>query len=97
MEITNLKDLKEFLGTLTDEQLKQPVLLSPEEEKYQYAWRAEVMKENLVYSENDDEPYCLPYSEAKSADYSDEELKVAFPSGTVIIHIAVYETKPTPQ
>lgn len=78
--------LKDFLDSLTDEQLSQKVMLWGEEECRRLL-DGEVLSENYYYSLEDSYAGCFPMSYFTDDPDDPTELAVAHKSGTVVLHL----------
>lgn len=87
MKITTLKDLKDFLGTLTDDQLKQRASIAVDD-TYYYINDADFNDEERVWNDDMDEGN-IPTSEYDPEQFNDQPLdhpdNIIFPIGSIVI------------
>lgn len=78
--------LKDFLDSLTDEQLSQKVMLWGEEE-CRTLLDGEVLSEDYYFNIEDRDAGCFPMSDFTDDPDDPTELTVAHKAGTVILHL----------
>jgi hypothetical protein len=87
MKKYTLDDLKDFLDTLTEDQLQQPILLADEDDPVRNIYPS-ISEDDLYY--NSDEPGdCGTLAELKDIwgnDFHQEEYTISFPKGTVLFY-----------
>lgn len=93
MEIKTLNDLKEFLNSLSDEQLSKPAIIANVDEPFIYLTAASVCKETFYvhYDENEDQGPLETLKEVHGDEFDIEDYEVLFAAGDV--H---FETGDTP-
>lgn len=79
-----IKELKEFLSTLSDEQLEQELFITGDEFK-EHVESFEIIDEDLYFDVNSPEDGCFSRDDLIGID--EEDLVIGIPKGTVMINI----------
>lgn len=86
-KIKTLSDLKDFLNSLNEDQLKQPATVGIEDEPCKYLVEAEVLTSPIIYNEYDSED-CGTFETLKEIhgeEFREEEYLESFKEGTPLL------------
>lgn len=79
------EELKKFVNSLDEEQLKKPVIFMPFEKTGEAILSAEVTTEDYLYDVETPEDGCAPMADWSIDGDPDIELKVGIPAGTPLL------------